>query len=355
MLSRCILPSRFEFFKSQTKIWNRINFDKSERRNLTFDLTGHTKIKDLLQTIHVSFVIGQKNNRNKLISVSDNATVYDAVKKMSENGVGATVIFDKYGELDGIFTERDYLYRLILEGRLSKETNITKVMSKVISLAYPDDDLERCSRIMARQNKRHLPVVSDYGKLVGMISSKDIVHQVARLGEMNPKLTELDATVSEVYEYLGRKSSQDCSIQKEDTVLHALAKMKQHNIGAVWVTEGQKLIGIFTERDYLNDMILKGRFSKNTLIKEVMKKDVVVVDPGTPVRECLSIMADNGMHNLPVMPLVGDHISYSDYRPIPIGLFTTLDAMKFFDRGPTMQVHAEHRNMHAKVKQDALM
>jgi len=342
-----------DFVQSQTKILKRIHIQAATKRRLTFDLTGHTKIKDLLQTIDVSYVLGQKNARNRLISVSYKATVYEAIKLMSENGVGATVIFDNHGELDGIFTERDYLYRLVLEGRFSKDTNITKVMSKVISLAYPDDDLERCSRVMARQNKRHLPVVSDYGKLVGMISSKDIVHQVARLGEMNPHISELDASVSDVYEYLGRKSSGDCSVHKEDTVLTALQKMKRYKIGAVWVTEGQKIVGIFTERDYLNDMILKGRFSQNTLIKDVMKKNVVVVDPGTCVRECLSVMADNGMHNLPVMPLVGDQIDYD--RHVPIGLFTTLDALKFFDRGPTLQVQVESNSVHEKVKQDALM
>lgn len=59
----------------------------------------------------------------------------------------------------GIFTERDYLYKLILEGRNSKATKVEQVMTTNVVTAYPYEDLDACSSIMAKSGKRHIPIV----------------------------------------------------------------------------------------------------------------------------------------------------------------------------------------------------
>jgi len=236
-------------------------------------------------------------------------------------------------EVAGIFTERDYLYKLILEGKTSKATPVKDVMTPNVSVAYSSFDLEKCSRLIATSGKRHLPVCegeeTNCTEVIGMISAKDIVKQIAKLSEkfFVPVLTE---RVADVFDFLARTSSQQCYISKSGTVFAALQLMRKHKIGGLWVTDDQKLSGIFTERDYLNNIILKGRSSKTTLVEEAMSKNVQFVDPSTLVRDCIKLMANNDFQTMPVMPMLGDDINDQE-RDSPIGLITSMDVIKFLE------------------------
>jgi len=91
------------------------------------------------------------------------------------------------------------------------------------------------------------------------------------------------------------------SIDPDATVLDALRLLEQKNIGALLVMRGASLLGIFSERDYARRMILHGRSSKETQVREVMTPDVFVISPDTTSGECMVHMTDRHIRHLPVV------------------------------------------------------
>jgi len=100
---------------------------------------------------------------------------------------------------------------------------------------------------------------------------------------------------------LAEKDDQIWSITPDATVYEALVLMDQKDIGALLVMQGNRLIGILSERDYARKIIIKGKSSKETLVKEVMTTEVCYVDKKTRMDECLAIMTDKRVRHLPVM------------------------------------------------------
>jgi len=91
------------------------------------------------------------------------------------------------------------------------------------------------------------------------------------------------------------------SIDPDATVLDALRLLEQKNVGALLVMRGSVLSGIFSERDYARRMILHGRSSKETQVREVMTPDVFVISPDTTSGECMVHMTDRHIRHLPVV------------------------------------------------------
>ena len=91
------------------------------------------------------------------------------------------------------------------------------------------------------------------------------------------------------------------SVTPSDTVLQALRKMAEKEIGALLVLDDKKLVGIFSERDYARKVVLKGKASKDTPIREVMSDKIVYVTPDKSVEECMAIMTDRHCRHLPVL------------------------------------------------------
>ena len=91
------------------------------------------------------------------------------------------------------------------------------------------------------------------------------------------------------------------AIHPEATVLDALRKLAEHDIGALLVMEGERLLGIFTERDYARKLVLLGRFSKDTKVREVMTTDVPTVAPEASLEEAMRLMTERRTRHLPVV------------------------------------------------------
>lgn len=104
-----------------------------------------------------------------------------------------------------------------------------------------------------------------------------------------------------VSDLLKSKGSEVWSVTPDRAVYDALKLMADKNIGALLVLEGDRLIGIFSERDYARKVILKGKASKNIPVKEIMSLEVVYVRPEQTIADCMALMTDRRIRHLPVL------------------------------------------------------
>ncbi len=104
-----------------------------------------------------------------------------------------------------------------------------------------------------------------------------------------------------VRELLNQKGGDVCSIHPDATVFDAIAKMAEQNIGSLVVIDGEKLIGIITERHYARKVVLKGKTSPKTPVRDIMEKRVSIVRPEQSVEECMAIMSEKRVRHLPVL------------------------------------------------------
>ena len=105
-----------------------------------------------------------------------------------------------------------------------------------------------------------------------------------------------------VRKIIDEKSHADIfTILAEETVMSALEEMSKSNVGALLVTENEKIVGIFTERDYARQGELKGRLAKDTLVKDMMSRDLVMVKPETLLSECAELMYKHHVRHLPIV------------------------------------------------------
>ena len=91
------------------------------------------------------------------------------------------------------------------------------------------------------------------------------------------------------------------SIGPNAMVIDAIRLMDEKNVGALPVVDNGKLVGIVSERDYTRKVILKGRSSKDTPVSDIMTKNVLTVNPGNSVTECMQIMTEKRVRHLPVL------------------------------------------------------
>lgn len=120
-----------------------------------------------------------------------------------------------------------------------------------------------------------------------------------------------------VRQLLERKGSDIWSIKPDSSVYEAIEMMADKGIGALLVVKDDELVGIVSERDYARKVILKGRSSKGTPVKDIMTKRVLFVPPDRSLDECMALMSEKRIRHLPVM---------EDERLI--GVFSSGDVIK---------------------------
>jgi CBS domain-containing protein len=121
-------------------------------------------------------------------SISPDATVYDGLKLMAEQNIGALLIVEG-GRPVGIMSERDYARKVILEGRSSRDTRVGSIMTTRLVAAAPEDSIAAGLAIMTRERIRHLPVVRA-GDVVGLVSMGDLVR--ATIDEQQFTISQLE-------------------------------------------------------------------------------------------------------------------------------------------------------------------
>ena len=90
------------------------------------------------------------------------------------------------------------------------------------------------------------------------------------------------------------------SVSPDDTIRQALEVMALHNIGALLVLKEQKLVGIFSERDYARKVVLKGKSSNDAKVSEFMTSKLITIDTNHSIDQCMQIMTDNHIRHLPI-------------------------------------------------------
>jgi CBS domain-containing protein len=119
----------------------------------------------------LSEILEQKGR--DVLAIDADANVYEAVEQMVGANVGSLLVREG-GRISGIVTERDYLRRVALEGRTSRETAVREIMSSPLIVAGPETTIDECMALMTDRRIRHVPVV-DGGEVVGVVSIGDVV------------------------------------------------------------------------------------------------------------------------------------------------------------------------------------
>ena len=122
----------------------------------------------------VESVLAKKGH--DVLTISADATVYEALVLMEKNNVGCVLVMAK-DQIAGIFSERDYARKIILHGKSSKETPVSEVMTTQVWVIDKGRTLDECMAVMTAKRTRHLPVVED-NKLIGIISIGDAVKNI---------------------------------------------------------------------------------------------------------------------------------------------------------------------------------
>ena len=111
---------------------------------------------------------------SKVITVDSDAIVVNALALMAENNIGAVLVTDKSGSVSGIFSERDFVRKIIVKGRNSETARVAELMTADPIAVGPEASLGECMNLMTDHKFRHLPVMKN-GRLIGIISIGDVV------------------------------------------------------------------------------------------------------------------------------------------------------------------------------------
>jgi len=274
------------------------------------------------------------------MSVRESATVFDAVKRMNDKKVGSLVVMNDRDELRGIITERDYLHKVKVQGRSSRTTKVSDIMTGAARLVTvtPDTQVFKTMQIMTQRKFRHMPVVKKGALKDGKLATKDELMGLVSIGDcVFDVVNELGETVAAmesavmgqssgggaaalcrgtVGNMLNRKVERGrgtwLHVGENETVLAAIKKMTDADVGSLVVfsenlrkegTAKSELRGILTERDYLQKIVVLDRTSADTSVSDIMtaSNKLITVEPSAVVYDCLRVMTDNRIRHLPVV------------------------------------------------------
>ena len=133
--------------------------------------------------------------------------------------------------------------------------------------------------------------------------------------------------MARISEILRAKGSDVLKIDASATVFEAITKIVEMNVGSILVTEGDKVVGMMTERDYLRKVAVQGRTSRDTLVGDIMSSPLVYVTPETTIEESMAIMTDRRIRHLPVVE-----------KEEVVGIVSIGDVVKFQSREQGFQI-----------------
>jgi CBS domain-containing protein len=134
--------------------------------------------------------------------------------------------------------------------------------------------------------------------------------------------------MGQVSDILATKGGTVLEIDGSGTVLEAITKMVDGNVGSLLVTDAGRLAGIVTERDYLRRVTLEGRDERTTPVREIMSSPIVYTTPESTIEECMAVMTERRIRHLPVL----------DEAQQVVGVVSIGDVVKFQSKEQSVQI-----------------
>eukprot|EP01133_Synstelium_polycarpum_P007890 gene7890-9262_t len=144
-----------------------------------------SKVSDLLSNKGAS--------AQNIVKVKENDTVYEAITIMQKHKIGAVVVIDAANRMTGIFSERDYMNKIVVRDLTSKDTFVKDVMSPHVITVRNSTSTTKCMNTMIKRGFRHLPVVED-SRLVGVVSIGDLVKHI--ISDQRSEISHLKQVLS---------------------------------------------------------------------------------------------------------------------------------------------------------------
>jgi len=181
-----------------------------------------------------------------VVTISDNAGVDDAIKMMLEHNTSGLPIVDSASRVVAICTEKDLIR---FAAGITSTKKVSQYMSRKVKTTTPDTSIGQAARIMIDNGFRRIPIVNN-GKILGMVTASDIMHFLGG-GSAFEKLTT--GNIHEAFDepVLSLISKEPVKVNPETDMGEAATIMVDNNIGSLPVMEGDFLVGIITERDFL--------------------------------------------------------------------------------------------------------
>jgi len=303
-------------------------------------------LQELLQMVRVKDFVKGITGTGFLIDMDEDRTVLEGITTMAKKNIGSIIIRSsgRYREHIGMFTESDYREKIVLQGRNSASTLLRDAMTKYVVAVSPHFTLDEVIKLMWSNNYRHLPMISGNSSfdgdtsILGIISSRDVlIYLVEALRASN---LSLEVTAGEALSNVTHRHTMNFVLDEDQNVLKALEVMSEHHFSSVLLHKATKITGIFTERDYLTRVFLQGYRSAETPLKKVMTHGIITAHASSPLEDVLKLMTTHKLRNIPIVPVSGEELDYTQREPLLIA--TDMDLFKWFMRkGEDYTIHKD--------------